>query len=57
MRDKAGKIEIEDLDASLIAEVKQIEIECNLSPWSLEDYQNEILRKDSIALTAKYNDL
>jgi [ribosomal protein S18]-alanine N-acetyltransferase len=57
MRDKAGKIEIRDLDARLIVEVKQIEIECNLSPWSLEDYQSEILRQDSIALTAKYNDL
>jgi len=30
--------------------VKQIEIECGLSPWTVKDYRQEILRKDSIAL-------
>jgi ribosomal-protein-alanine N-acetyltransferase len=33
--------------------VKQIEIECGLSPWTVEDYKQELLRKDSIALISK----
>jgi len=36
-----------------IVEVKKIEAEFNLSPWSIEDYYNEIERTDSISLVAK----
>lgn len=38
-----------------IVEVKKIEAEYNLSPWSIEDYYNEIKRTDSISLVAKVN--
>ena len=34
-------------------QVKQIEVDCRLSQWSLKDYQDEILREDSIFLIAK----
>jgi ribosomal-protein-alanine N-acetyltransferase len=33
--------------------VKRLEIECNLSPWSVRDYQRELIRTDSVALVAK----
>jgi ribosomal-protein-alanine N-acetyltransferase len=33
--------------------VKLIEIESGLSPWTIEDYELEILREDSIALISK----
>src|SRR5215203_6299899 len=36
-----------------VSEVKTIEEENNLSPWSIEDYYNEIGRTDSISLVAK----
>ena len=35
-----------------VVEIKRIEVECNLSPWSIEDYYNEIKRADSVSLTA-----
>ena len=36
-----------------IQEVKSIEEECRISPWSLLDYRNEIQRSDSIAFVVK----
>src|SRR5688500_3858002 len=36
-----------------IFEVKSLEQECNLAPWSLDDYFFETTRADSIALAAK----
>ena len=38
-----------------VVEVKKMEAEINLSPWSIEDYYNEIKRTDSISLVAKVN--
>ncbi|MGC2235851.1 MAG: ribosomal protein S18-alanine N-acetyltransferase [Pyrinomonadaceae bacterium] len=43
------------MDEESIREVKEIEIKCGLSPWSLEDYKKEILRDDSVCLIAKNN--
>lgn len=39
-----------------VVEVKKMEAEINLSPWSIEDYFNEIKRTDSISLVAKVNE-
>lgn len=36
-----------------IETVKKIEIECGLSPWTLNDYEEEIKRKDSIILISQ----
>ena len=33
--------------------VKNIEIECTLSAWQIEDYRNEVLREDSIFIIAE----
>ena len=38
-----------------VVEVKKMEAEINLSPWSIEDYYQEIKRSDSISLVAKVN--
>lgn len=38
-----------------VVEVKKMEAEINLSPWSIEDYYNEIKRTDSISMVAKVN--
>ncbi len=38
-----------------VVEVKKMEAEYKLSPWSIEDYCNEIKRTDSISLVAKVN--
>jgi ribosomal-protein-alanine N-acetyltransferase len=38
-----------------VVEVKKIEAEYNLSPWSVEDYYSEIKRTDSISLVVKVN--
>ncbi len=40
-----------------VEQVKKLELECKLSPWSLEDYTNEIKRESSISLVAKKGDL
>ena len=44
---------INKMRASDIADVKAIEEECRLSPWSFDDYRSEIDRRDAIALVAK----
>jgi ribosomal-protein-alanine N-acetyltransferase len=44
--------EIQNLNPLHISQVKQIESECGLSPWTEEDYRIEILRENSIALAA-----
>jgi [ribosomal protein S18]-alanine N-acetyltransferase len=36
-----------------IEAVKKLEIHCNLSPWSIEDYKNELSRNDSLTIVAK----
>lgn len=36
-----------------IHQIKAIELECHLSPWSLLDYKSEIHRTDSLSFTAK----
>lgn len=38
-----------------LKEVKEIEEECGLSPWSLQNYEMELDRKDSIPLVAVGN--
>ena len=38
-----------------IAEVKQIETESGLSPWSIQDYSSELLRSDSLLYVFKEN--
>lgn len=48
-------IEITRMDEESILEVKEIELKCGLSPWSLEDYKKEISRDDSVCLIAKNN--
>ena len=39
-----------------IAELKRIEIECMLSPWTLESYLKELGRDDSVVLKAESRD-
>ena len=36
-----------------ISDIMEIQTECRLSPWSYQDYQDEILRRDSASFTAK----
>ncbi|MGI8639538.1 MAG: ribosomal protein S18-alanine N-acetyltransferase [Pyrinomonadaceae bacterium] len=36
-----------------ISDIIEIQTECRLSPWSYQDYQDEILRRDSASFTAK----
>ncbi len=36
--------------------VKMLEVECGLSPWSLEDYKREVLRNDSLSIVVKNPD-
>lgn len=43
------------MNRSDISEIKQIEIECGLANWKVEDYLKEINRKDSITKTAVLN--
>lgn len=50
-------IEISRMTEASVESVKQIEIECNLSTWTDEDYKSEILRKDSITIIAKNKDI
>jgi len=33
--------------------VKALEVQCNLAPWSVEDYKKELLRADAITIVAK----
>lgn len=37
------------------SQVKNIEIECNLSPWTILDYRNEVERENSIFLVNEFN--
>lgn len=41
------------MSESDIEQVKQIEKECRTSPWSLQDYKDEIERKDGLAFVVK----
>ena len=47
------RMDIASMSESDIQEVKQIEKECEVSPWSLLDYQDEIKRKDSLTFVVK----
>ena len=46
-------VEICQISPADIVEVKRVEGECSLSPWSINDYYAETQRLDSIALIAK----
>lgn len=55
MKDKNTEVAIYVLRERDAAAIKKIEIELNLSPWSLEDYKNEAKRNDSISFVAYEN--
>ncbi len=46
---------IETIKEVDINDIIKIQIECRISPWNYQDYQNEILRKDSASFTAISN--
>lgn len=46
-------VDIYSMSSADVTEVKRLEQECNLAPWSLDDYYAEVLRTDSTALAAK----
>ena len=47
------RMDIAIMSESDIQEVKQIEKECEVIPWSLLDYHDEIQRKDSLTFVVK----
>lgn len=46
---------IERINEKEIHAIKELEIECGLSPWTLNDYYEEIKRPDSVSFAAKSN--
>lgn len=52
----AEKTKIRPLEKTDLASVLEIQTECRLSAWTLEDYQKEIERSDAIALAAEVRD-
>jgi ribosomal-protein-alanine N-acetyltransferase len=46
-------LEIASMHIDFAERIKEIEIECALSPWTIEDYKNEANRAESIFLVAK----
>lgn len=52
---KTGEVKIVEMQHSDVLAVKQIEIECGLAVWKIEDYLLEINRKDAITKTAVSN--
>jgi ribosomal-protein-alanine N-acetyltransferase len=46
---------IETIKEVDINDIIKIQIECRINPWNYQDYQNEILRKDSASFTAISN--
>jgi [ribosomal protein S18]-alanine N-acetyltransferase len=53
MNKKEFMFDISPLSSADVLEVKNLEQECKLSPWSVNDYYAEADRKDSLALVAK----
>ena len=47
---------ISPLTEDCVRDVKNLEIECGLSPWTIADYMKEMERSDSITAAAKNND-
>ncbi|MEP7147687.1 MAG: ribosomal protein S18-alanine N-acetyltransferase [Acidobacteriota bacterium] len=43
-------------ELSDVPELKRIEIECGLSPWSIDAYESELERQDSLILKAQRMD-
>ena len=52
---KFTKIEIHKMTTDDVDSVIKIQQESKLSPWSFEDYENEIARDDSFSVIAKIN--
>jgi ribosomal-protein-alanine N-acetyltransferase len=46
-------VQIAPLTEDCVEDVKKLELECGLSPWSINDYKKEIERVDSVAMVAK----
>ena len=53
MKKRDYTVDICPISPADIFEVKSLEQECNLAPWSLDDYFSEASRADSITLAAK----
>lgn len=47
--------EVVPADEHCVETIKNIEVRCNLSPWSADDYRREITRADSVFIVAKRN--
>jgi len=56
MKIKDFMVDIFPISSADVIEVKSLEQECSLSPWSIDDYYAEVDRVDSIALVAKVKD-
>lgn len=52
---RGGITKVVFMQVNDIKQVKQIEQECRLSAWSLEDYKKELNRNNSVALVLKQN--
>lgn len=52
-RKSSDFFEVVPADEDCVETVKNIEIRCNLSPWSADDYRSEITRADSVFIVAK----
>lgn len=53
MKKRDYTVDIRPISPADIFEVKSLEQEGNLAPWSLDDYFSEASREDSVALAAK----
>lgn len=54
--ENARPYKIARMTGDFIGQVKEIELECGLSPWTIEDYKAELSRDDSIFFIAKTGD-
>lgn len=48
-------VQIAPLSENCVEAVKKLEVESDLSPWSVDDYKKEVGRADSVSMAAKNN--
>ena len=53
---KKSVVKIAEMKPSDVSVIKQIEIECSLTDWKIDDYLNEISKNDSITKVAIFKD-
>jgi [ribosomal protein S18]-alanine N-acetyltransferase len=53
MKEKGFSVQVCPISTADVVEVKSLEQECDLSPWSVNNYYAEVNRVDSLALVAK----